>query len=448
MTETNTMITASPSSAFQATVPAALISAPGSGQGKSLVTAALARLHRNAGRRVRVFKFGPDYLDPMVLEVASGAPVYQLQPWMTGEEECRWRLARAASEADLILVEGAMGLFDGTPSSADLAVLAGVPAIPVIDAWGMAQTFGAVALGLARYREALQVTEVIANRVASDRHAALLAQGLPASLSLLGAIPRHEAMTLPERHLGLVQAGELSDLETRLDEAAAVLEQAGLGRLPAPVNFSAPPPEPVPALLAGCRIGIARDAAFAFLYPANLDLLRAMGAELTFFSPLADSCLPDVDAVWLPGGYPELHGETLASNVAMRHALQAHHQAGKPLLAECGGLMACLTALVDGEGRQHAGFGLLPGTATLTRKLQGLGMHAWHHGGVQLRGHTFHHAVVDTALPPTWHSEKQSGTGGEAIYQQGHLLASFFHGYFPSAPSLVADIFSGRLTAS
>ena len=142
----------------------------------------------------------------MVLEVASGAPVYQLQPWMTGEDECRWRLAQAASEADLILVEGAMGLFDGTPSSADLAVLAGIPAIPVIDAWGMAQTFGAVALGLARYREALQVTEVIANRVASDRHAALLAQGLPARLSLLGAIPRHEAMTLPERHLGLVQA--------------------------------------------------------------------------------------------------------------------------------------------------------------------------------------------------------------------------------------------------
>ena len=429
-----------------ATVPAALISAPGSGQGKSLVTAALARLHRNAGRRVRVFKFGPDYLDPMVLEVASGAPVYQLQPWMTGEQECRWRLAEAAQEADLILVEGAMGLFDGTPSSADLAVLAGIPAIPVIDAWGMAQTFGAVALGLASYRDDLRVSEVIANRVASERHGALLKEGLPDSLSLLGCLPRDEALNLPERHLGLVQAGELDDLEVRLDQAANVLLEAGLDRLPAAVTFRAEAPEPPPALLRGHRIGVARDAAFAFLYPANLDLLQAMGAELAFFSPLRDSTLPEVDALWLPGGYPELHGATLAGNAPMRDAVQAHHQAGKPILAECGGLMSCLASLVDGDGVAHAGLGLLPGTATLTKKLQGLGMQAWSWQGLTLRGHTFHHAAIETPLAATWQSQKQTGSGGEAIYRSGNLVASFFHGYFPSAPEMVAHIFTGTLT--
>ncbi len=431
---------------FDATVPAALISAPGSGQGKSLVTAALARLHRNAGRRVRVFKFGPDYLDPMMLAVASGAPVYQLQPWMTGEQECRWRLAQAAQDADLILVEGAMGMFDGTPSSADLAVLAGIPAIPVIDAWGMAQTFGAVALGLASYRDDLQVGEVIANRVASERHGSLLKDGLPDGLSLLGCLPRDEALTLPERHLGLVQAGELTDLDDRLDLAAEVLQRAGLDRLPQAVRFHAEAPDSPPPRLQGCRIGVARDAAFAFLYPANLDLLNAMGAELSFFSPLQDVALPEVDAVWLPGGYPELHGAALAANAAMRDALQAHHQAGKPILAECGGLMSCLSKLVDGDGDVHQGLGLLPGTATLTKKLQGLGMHAWSLGGHTLRGHTFHHAAVETSLPATWQSRKQSGTDGEAIYRSENLVASFFHGYFPSAPDMVARIFTGTLT--
>lgn len=432
---------------LNATVPAALISAPGSGQGKSLITAALARLHRNAGRRVRVFKFGPDYLDPMILEQASGAPVYQLQPWMTGEDECRWRLAQAAQEADLILVEGAMGLFDGTPSSADLAVLAGIPALPVIDAWGMAQTFGAVALGLASYRDDLMVNEVIANRVASQRHGDLVREGMPAGLTLLGSVSRHAAMTLPERHLGLVQASELADLDARLDEAAAVLQEAGLDRLPQPVSFSAAAPEPLPPLLEGCHIGVARDAAFAFIYPANLDVLRHMGATLTFFSPLQDAALPQVDALWLPGGYPELHGEALAMNTLMGDAIRDHHAAGKPILAECGGLMSCMATLVDGDEKRHAGFGLLPGEAALTKKLQGLGMQSLATPQGELRGHTFHHGCLSTPLTPTVFSQKQTGTEGEPIYQDKGLVASFFHGYFPSAPQVVADIFNGHFRA-
>ena len=347
-------------------VPAVMITGPASGQGKSMVTAALARLHRNAGRKVRVFKHGPDYLDPMVLEVASGHPVYQLHPWMTGEDECRWRLSEAAQDADLILIEGAMGLFDGDPSSADLAKLMGIPALPVIDAGGMAQTFGALVLGLARFDPELSVYDVIANKIGSPRHGEMLKERLPEGIRLLGAIPRNDAMSIPERHLGLMQPEELANLDQKLDGAAQVLKEAGLDALPKTVEIPAVERATKPKmLLAGVRIGIARDAAFSFIYRANTELLLAMGAELHYFSPLEDSELPPADALWLPGGYPELHGNTLAENTAMANAIRAFHNAGKPILAECGGLMACAEELSDKEGRVHSLYGLIPGRALI-----------------------------------------------------------------------------------
>lgn len=428
---------------LKATVPAAMITAPGSGQGKSMVTAALARLHRNAGRKVRVFKHGPDYLDPMVLEVASGQPVYQLHPWMTGEDECRWRLAEAACDADLILVEGAMGLFDGDPSSGDLAKLAGIPALPVINASGMAQTFGAVALGLASFDPDLPVCQVIANQIGSPYHGELLRQSLPDGIRLLGAIPRNEAMSIPDRHLGLVQAGELADLEQRLDDAARVLAEAGLDGLPDAVTLEAPAPQPPPRLLAGVRIAIARDAAFSFIYRANLDLLAAMGAELAYFSPLTDSEVPAADALWLPGGYPELHAATLAANGPMLDAIRGHHQAGKPILAECGGLMACADELADKAGQVHRMIGLLPGRAAMASRLQALGLQSLRTRQGELRGHTYHHSTLDTPWQPLARARKQAGTEGEAVYCRQGLVASYFHGYFPSAPELVAAIFRG-----
>ncbi|WP_339934711.1 cobyrinate a,c-diamide synthase [Vreelandella glaciei] len=429
---------------FQGKAHAALISAPGSGQGKSMVTAALARLHRNAGLTVRVFKHGPDYLDPMIQEVASGQPVYQLHPWMTGEEECRWRLAEAAQEADVILVEGSMGLFDGSPSSADLAILAGIPALPVIDAWGMAQTFGAVAQGLANYHPDLAIHEVIANRVGSPGHGKLLADSMPEGIALLGAIPRNEAMKIPDRHLGLVQASELSGLDAQLDAAAEVLKEAGLGRLRKLVTLSAESPAPVPDYLNGVRIAIARDDAFAFIYRANVDVLRAMGAEVSFFSPLTDHQLPECDALWLPGGYPELNAARLSANYSMFEAIRAHHRAGKPILAECGGLMACVEQLVDGEGESHAMLGLLNGTAKMAGKLTALGLQSLHAGAGELRGHTYHHSLLETAMTPLARTRKLAGSEAEPIYREGGLVASYFHGYFPSAPKLVADIFTGQ----
>jgi len=429
---------------IQGTAPAALISAPGSGQGKSMITAALARLHRNAGRRVRVFKHGPDYLDPMVLAQACGHPAYQLHPWMTGEAECRWRLAEAASHADLVLVEGSMGLYDGEPSSADLAALAGLPAVPVIDAAGMAQTFGAVALGLARYEHPVTVRDVIANRIGGARHAEMLAESLPDEISLLGAVPRHPALAIPDRHLGLVQAGEIEDLDHRLDDAARVLVEAGLDRLPGAVTISAPRPPAPPALLTGRRIAVARDPAFAFIYPANLDLLTAMGARLHYFSPLGDDAPPEADALWLPGGYPELHAAALADNQGMRAAIQAHHAAGRPILAECGGLMYCMEALVDEAGRSHPMLGLLPGRTVMAGRLMGLGIQALGFTNGELRGHTFHHSRLEARRQPVTHTRRQRfDSAGEAVYRDGTLLASYFHGYFPSCPEAVAAIFDG-----
>ena len=424
------------------TCPALLLSAPASGQGKTTVTAGLARYHRNQGRTVRVFKTGPDFLDPMILERASGQPVYQLDLWMVGERDCQALLDQAAQTADLILIEGVMGLFDGQPSSADLATYFSVPVLALINAHAMAQTFGAVAHGLAHYRPGLPFTGVLANRVAGPGHAALLAESLSPEIRYYGWLPRDGEITLPDRHLGLVQAAEIADLEKRLDAVAARIGQTGLAELPPPVTFPTVTVEPLPPLLKGVRIGIARDLAFAFLYPANLETLRAMGAELTFFSPLTDAELPEVDAIYLPGGYPELHLETLAGNTSLRTALRRHYEAGKPIYAECGGLLYTLESLADKEGHRAPMLGLLPGHAALQGKLAGLGMQSVQLPEGELRGHTFHHSKLETPLTPLAYGRRQrDGQPGEAVYRVGRLTASYLHLYFPSHPEAVARLF-------
>jgi cobyrinic acid a,c-diamide synthase len=421
--------------------PAVLVTAPASGQGKTTVAAALARYHRNQGRRVRVFKTGPDFLDPMILERASGQPVYQLDLFMGGAEHCRQLLYDAAREADLILVEGAMGLFDGSPSSADLARAFGVPVMPVIDAGGMAQTFGALAHGLAHYQQGLPFAGVVANRVASARHGEMVAQSLPADMPLIAALPRREEISLPDRHLGLVQAAEIADLEQRLELAAAALAETGLTQLPAPVEFAPEAAPSVPRLLEGVRIAVARDTAFAFLYPANLQLLEAMGAELRFCSPLTDSELPPADSLYLPGGYPELHLAQLAGNRAMQASIRAHHAAGRPILAECGGMLYLLESLTDKDGQQGRLVGLLPGHATMQPRLAALGLQAVETEHGTLRGHTFHHSKLDSPLTPSARgSNPNGGRAAEAVYRMGRLTASYIHFYFPSNPAAAARL--------
>lgn len=421
--------------------PAVLIAAPASGQGKTTVTAALARLHRNLGRKVRVFKCGPDFLDPMILECASGAPVYQLDMWMIGEQESRRLLWEAAGDADLILIEGVMGLFDGTPSSADLARHFGVPVLAVIDGTAMAQTFGALALGLARYQPDLPFAGVLANRVGTLRHAQLLEGSLTEGLRWYGGLSRERGIELPSRHLGLVQASELNDLDMRLDVAAAALGASCDAALPPPVAFAQPDAVRHAALLAGVRIGVARDEAFAFAYGANLDLLREMGAELTFFSPLHDQHLPAVDSLYLPGGYPELHHLALAANVPMRQAIRAHHAQGRPMLAECGGMLYLLDALTDVAGVRAELLGLLPGEAVMQKRLAALALQDVALPEGNLRGHTYHHSLTTTALQPIARGlSPNGGRGAEAVYRCGRLTASYVHFYFPSNPDVAAAL--------
>lgn len=421
--------------------PAVLIAAPASGQGKTTVTAALARLHRNQGRKVRVFKCGPDFLDPMILERASGAPVYQLDLWMVGADESRRLLWEAAGEADLILIEGVMGLFDGTPSSADLARHFGVPVLGVIDGTAMAQTFGALALGLARYQPDLPFAGVLANRVGTVRHAQLLEGSLTEGLRWYGALSRETGIELPGRHLGLVQASELNDLDLRLDAAAEALASTCQVALPPAVTFTAPDPLAIEPLLAGVRIAIAHDEAFAFTYGASLDLLRAMGAELCFFSPIRDTALPDADSLYLPGGYPELHHCTLAGNTPMLNAIRAHHQAGKPILAECGGMLYLLDALTDVDGQRAELVGLLSGEAVMQKRLAALALQFVELAEGVLRGHTYHHSLTSTQLQPVARGvSPNGGRGAEAVYRDGRLTASYVHFYFPSNPEAIAAL--------
>ncbi|MDI1258370.1 cobyrinate a,c-diamide synthase [Aquabacterium sp.] len=425
--------------------PAVLISAPASGQGKTTATAALARWHRQQGLRVRVFKTGPDFLDPMILERASGQPVYQLDLWMGGEAHCREMLYQAACESDLILVEGVMGLHDGDASSASLAMRFGLPVLAVIDGSAMAQTFGAIALGLASYRPGLTMAGVLANRVGSESHAQMLRESLPEGMAWFGALPRNEAYGMPSRHLGLVQAEEIADLEQRIDQAAQALGRLSPA-LPAPVNFEPPQSEQSVALersLQGVRIAVARDAAFSFLYPANLDTLRELGAELISFSPLSDAALPEADSLYLPGGYPELHLHQLAHNSAMKAAIHAHHAQGKPVVAECGGMLYLLDSLSDVQGQVAPMLGLMPGKAALQKRFVNLGMHGVTLPEGALRGHTFHHASMDSPMTPVASTLPQRPLGkAEGIYRDGRLHASFMHLYFPSNPAAVSALFA------
>lgn len=421
--------------------PALLIAAPASGQGKTTVTAALARLHRRAGKRVRVFKCGPDFLDPMILARASGAPVYQLDLWMVGEEECRRLLWQASGEADLILIEGVMGLFDGAPSAADLARRFGVPVLGVIEAGAMAQTFGAMAYGLARFQPDLPFAGVLANRTGSERHNGILRDSLPSSIRWFGGLPRSTALELPRRHLGLIQAEELVDLDARLDAAADALLASAGELLPDPVSFTAPAALAVEPLLSGVRIGVARDTSFAFLYQANLDLLRALGAELRFFSPLTEQTLPDVHSLYLPGGYPELHLQALAGNHAMLQAIREHHDAGKPILAECGGMLYLLDTLTDKQGDSAELLGLLPGSARLQPRLAALALQQVELPEGLLRGHTYHHSVLDCAQAPLARGACPNGKPvAEAVFRKGRLTASYIHFYLPSAPRVAAEL--------
>lgn len=429
--------------------PALVVAAPSSGSGKTTVVAALARYFHLQGKKVRVFKTGPDFIDPRFLEFASHQPVYQLDFWMCGEPHCKALIAEAAQDADLILIEGVMGMFDGHCSSADIAEKLGIPVLAVIDAGAMAQTFGALAYGLANYRDDIEMFGVFANRVGSATHAAMLQESLPDTLAFCGWLPKDASITLPERHLGLVQADELEDLDLRLDKAAELIGQFGDVALPKPQVFSALRSEPVLPLLNGKTIAIARDKAFSFIYRANIDLLTAMGANLHYFSPVNGDPLPPCDALYLPGGYPELSLSALAQNTVLIRQIQQHIEQGKPCLAECGGMLYLNRSLTQLNGETTALCGVLDADSVMQPKLAALGMVeadlSSQQSGETLRGHTFHYSTTDSSEAVLTQPLSQRGRKTDPVWFKNNLIASYIHWYFPSNPALVAKIFKGEV---
>ena len=442
---------ASASNSLTVHCQALFLAGPASGQGKTTVTAALSRALRNLGKVVHVFKTGPDYLDPQVLAQASGHSVEQLDIWMAGEPYCKQRIYDAAKVADYILVEGAMGLFDGEPSSADLAACFGIPIAIVMDVKGMAQTTAAIVSGLANHRDDIQVRGLIANNCGSERHAELIRDALLDSTPLLATLKRDESIALPERHLGLVQASEATDvLEERFEAGAEALIQGtqGIENLQAmfsQVSFASPqiPEHILPTTLKGKTIAIAKDEAFSFIYQANLDLLETLGASYQFFSPIHDSAMPEADALWLPGGYPELHAKSLSLNTKMLKSIAIFFAMDRPVLAECGGFLYCLESLTDLNDECYPMLSLLKGHGAMRGKRGCQGMQTAVLPEGELRGHAHHRSRSFDTDEPFSHARRQRHPApGEALYRSKGLTASYLHFFFPNNPDAIAQIFS------
>lgn len=392
--------------------PGLVVAAPASGSGKTTLTLGILRALRRRGLAVGSFKVGPDYIDAAYHAAATGRPCYNVDSWAMRFDTLASLIEESGRGCDALVGEGVMGLFDGasdgTGSTADVAALFGLPVLLVVDAAGMGASAAALVDGFRRHREDVAVAAVVLNRVASPAHADLLRRACFEHLStpVLGCLPRRANLALPSRHLGLVQALELPALEAFLDAAAELVEaELDLDRLlrlmvPPSVSLLGPDARPLPVL--GQRIAVAEDAAFAFAYRASLDGWRRQGAELVPFSPLADEA-PDAaaDAVYLPGGYPELHAGRLAGNARFLGGLRAAAARGAFVYGECGGYMVLGERLVDREGVPHAMAGLLPVAASFAEPRLHLGYRRVEMAaetplggvGALYRGHTFHYAV-------------------------------------------------------
>lgn len=415
-----------------------LVAAPASASGKTVVTVGLVRALALRGLPVRAAKVGPDYIDPGFLAAAAGAPAVNLDPWAMRPA----LLDHLAADACLV-VEGVMGLFDGAASgvgsSADVARRLGLPVVLVVDARRQSQSVAALVHGFATFDPAIHVAGVILTRVAGPRHERMLRAALAGgAVPCLGAIAHEARLALPSRHLGLEQAVERTDLEARVDAIARVVADhcdiatlAALAAAPAPAAPAAPPPAALPPL--GQRIAFARDEAFGFVYPHLLEGWCRAGASLHPFSPLAGEA-PDgtADAVFLPGGYPELHAGRLAATPAWREGLRAAARAGARIYGECGGYMALGEGLIDGDGTRHAMAGLLPVVTSFARPRRTLGYRQLvHHGTMfprHLRGHEFHYATVAAEGPPLFRAADSTGADlGTMGTVHGAVAGSFVH---------------------
>ncbi|MEO5657440.1 MAG: cobyrinate a,c-diamide synthase [Nitrospiria bacterium] len=446
------------------TRPRLLVAGTHSGAGKTTVTLALTLALRERGSAIQPFKAGPDYLDPTYHTLAAGRPCRNLDGWMMGEEAVRRSFTRASEGAALSIIEGVMGLYDGAGpateagSTAEIAKWLAAPVLLVIDASGMATTAAALALGCAQYDPKLPLAGVIFNRVGSARHLAWLKEAVERTtpLTVIGGLPEEAGIAIPERHLGLAAAdGTILTDEVRARLASLAREWLDL-RAVTELAERAPPLE-VPAHTATVasrrrRIGVARDEAFSFYYPDNLDLLEASGAELVFFSPLHDETPPPgLDAIYLGGGYPELHASRLAAGGPMREAIATFGREGGSIYAECGGLMYLTRALHTLDGGRHAMVGLLPGEVRMLPRRKTLGyreveaLEDLPHlaKGERARGHEFHYSEWLTEPEPDGELVRAYAVAsrrGHAATLEGYrwrnVTASYIHLHFASNPTL------------
>ncbi|MBA8904717.1 cobyrinate a,c-diamide synthase [Aminobacter ciceronei] len=426
-----------------------IIGAPRSGSGKTSVTIGLLRALARRGIKVRGAKSGPDYIDPGFHAAATGRPGVNLDSWAMAPSLLNALAADASAEAEMVILESAMGLFDGIPAetgrsgaAADLARLYGLPVLLVLDVSGQSQTAAAIAKGFATYDPGVRIAGVVLNRLGSDRHRKLAGDAIEAlGLPVVGAILRDPTLSIPERHLGLVQAEEHADLFAHIEKLADMVERSldldAIVELATPLapmsgdqSFALPPP--------GQRIALAQDAAFTFLYPHLAAHWRAMGAELVPFSPLADQA-PDAtcDICWLPGGYPELHAGRLAAAGTFLSGTRRFADT-KPVHGECGGFMMLGGSIEDADGATHAMLGLLGHATSFAKRKMNLGYRQARLSapcplgseGSVVRGHEFHYAQTVVAGDDTPLGQLADGQGkplGSFGGRRGHVTGTFFH---------------------
>jgi cobyrinic acid a,c-diamide synthase len=447
-----------------------------SGVGKTTVTLALLAALCRRGLRVQPFKVGPDFIDAGHHAAVCGRPAYNLDTWMVPDDRVRTTFARAGAGADVAVIEGVMGLFDGRSaddprgSTAHLARLLDCPVVLVVDASGVAASVAAVVKGFCDFDPEVRVAGVICNRVAGERHYAYLEPAIRrhTRVAPLGWLPRCPDWEIPQRHLGLTTAEDVraagdSSWQCRIEQLGEALEKTihvddllAVSQRRVAWAESSPPVAtggfPAPATHgSGAKVAVACDAAFCFYYQENLDLLREAGADLVSFSPLSDASLPDgTDLVYLGGGYPELHAERLAANRSLLASLRAYHASGGRIYAECGGLMYCCRELTDGAGRVFPLLDLLPARAVMQPRLAALGYVGWRASkdsllgpaGTEWRGHEFHYSRLE-ALGPLYPVALLHREGGEPKadgFANGGLLAGYAHLHFASHTDGVARL--------
>ena len=440
--------------------PRIVLAGVSSGVGKTTVVTGLLRVLRDQGLAVQPFKVGPDYIDPGFHEKAAGRDSYNLDTWLVPEDRLVSTFCTLAGDADLSVIEGVMGLFDGgaagVSSTAHIARLLQAPVVLVMNCRSMGQSAAAVALGYREYAPDVEIAGVILNQLGSDNHEQIIREAMAGiGMPVLGALHRTDALQTPERHLGLTPV-----TETETDALIAhMAETVGAGLDLAAIRSvaeSAPPLFPETEETAGekapVRIGVAKDEAFTFYYPTSLSALEAKGAELVPFSPLADETIPDVDGLLFGGGFPEMFLEKLAANVSLKTSIKNARDAGMPIFAECGGLMYLCREIFDFEEKEYEMVGLVPAVCRMQKKLQRVGYvtakalreSILAQAGETLRGHEFHFSTMEPdASDFPWAYELTGSRQKEAHregYAAGAVLASYLHINFDGSPA-AADRF-------